>query len=61
VKECATCFNREYKDKLLCCAGNQLQETFHDLLSDVLENLPFCDGLGEYECKAYWPDPTMEQ
>lgn len=60
MKECDTCLFREHKDELLCCAGNQVGEAFRDLLNTFLESLPFCHGLGAYECQAYEADPRME-
>jgi hypothetical protein len=56
MRECKSCINRECKDKLVCCAANQLREAFRELLRGA----PFFRArLPEYECQAYEPDPDL--
>lgn len=56
MRECGSCINRECKDKLVCCAANQLSEAFRECLRGV----PFFKAiLPEYECKTFEPDPNL--
>lgn len=50
MKQCETCINREYKDKLLCCSlgrlGFAVREAFKSI-PIVGEDIP------DFECHAY--------
>ena len=53
MKQCKTCMNREYKDKLTCCAVAELFHAFWELL----KFLPFFGkDFKTYECGSYMAD-----
>ena len=35
MKQCKICINKPYKDKLLCCAGAELNNAFNDILKKI--------------------------
>lgn len=56
MKQCETCFWREHKNELFCCAVSHVREAFREFLRGV----PFFRArLQEYECQAYEPDPGL--
>lgn len=53
MKQCKTCMNREYKDKLTCCACAELFHAFHELF----KQFPlFGKYVKTFECGSYMVD-----
>lgn len=53
MKQCRTCMNREFKDKLCCCAVAELFHAFRELC----KVLPFFGKyISTYECESYMED-----
>lgn len=53
---CKTCLNREYKDRLFCCAVAELNHSFHNLV----KTLPlFGKYVKKHECGFYMEDKRM--
>ena len=54
-RQCKTCGNKDYADKLMCCAANRLGKAWNDLLKAV----PILGArIEEYECGAYYKEET---
>ncbi len=56
MKQCKTCMNREFKDKLTCCAVADLFHAFRELM----KQLPlFGKHVQTYECVSYTADNRL--
>ena len=56
MKQCDTCVDRAYKDKLMCCQANHLSFAFRELLRST----PLIGKhISEYKCKGYERDNAL--
>ena len=56
MKQCEKCIDREYKDKLICCAVAELFHAFRELW----KQLPFFGKyIKTYECGSYMADNRL--
>lgn len=56
MKQCRTCMNREFKDKLTCCAVADLFHAFRE----ILKCIPFFGkDFKTYECGSYMADNKL--
>jgi len=56
MKQCKKCINREYKDKLCCCAVADLFHAFRELLKLIPL---FGKYVETYECGSYMADNKL--